>query len=44
MSQQPSQQEQGQQQQQRQYRYTLTYPASSTTYQPKQQEYADGSN
>ena len=38
------QQEQEQQQQLRQYRYTLTYPASSTIYQPMQQEYADGSN
>ena len=38
------QQEQEQQQQLRQYRYTLAYSASSTTYQPMQQEYADGSN
>src|SRR6185369_9414923 len=36
---------QQEQQHQQRYRNTLTYPASSTTYQqPTQQEYIDGSN
>src|SRR6185312_798864 len=40
-----TQQQQEQEQQPRQYSYyTLTYPAPSTTYQPMQQEYTDGSN